>query len=128
VESVVYALASKQTVKDVGISLQDPTVVKVIERELTEDERFSLAFAARRMALQFAQSGCPRSNKLFQPFISERDNQSSRISNFIAIEYSCNNRGTLLYLSVSHRDWNLEKWLSNEHKVHLFVILWTVLK
>ncbi|RLM61016.1 phosphoglucan phosphatase LSF1, chloroplastic [Panicum miliaceum] len=32
------------------LHIRDPTVVKVIERELTEDERFSLAFAARRMA------------------------------------------------------------------------------
>ncbi|XP_066327214.1 phosphoglucan phosphatase LSF1, chloroplastic-like [Miscanthus floridulus] len=32
------------------LHIKDPTVVKVIERALTEDERFSLAFAARRMA------------------------------------------------------------------------------
>ncbi|KAF0898887.1 hypothetical protein E2562_012600 [Oryza meyeriana var. granulata] len=32
------------------LQIRDPTVVKVIERALTEDERFSLAFAARRMA------------------------------------------------------------------------------
>ncbi|KAL6901007.1 hypothetical protein ACP4OV_005683 [Aristida adscensionis] len=32
------------------LHIRDPTVVKVIERALTEDERFSLAFAARRMA------------------------------------------------------------------------------
>lgn len=31
--------------------IKDPTIVKVIERPLTEDERFTLAFAARRMAL-----------------------------------------------------------------------------
>ncbi|XP_078429203.1 phosphoglucan phosphatase LSF1, chloroplastic [Wolffia australiana] len=30
--------------------IKDPTVVKVIERPLTEDERFMLAFAARRIA------------------------------------------------------------------------------
>uniref|UniRef100_A0A0E0QIC8 Uncharacterized protein n=1 Tax=Oryza rufipogon TaxID=4529 RepID=A0A0E0QIC8_ORYRU len=32
------------------LQIRDPTVVKVIERALTEDERFLLAFAARRMA------------------------------------------------------------------------------
>ncbi|XP_072994214.1 phosphoglucan phosphatase LSF1, chloroplastic [Typha latifolia] len=32
------------------LHIKDPTVVKVIERSLTEDERFLLAFAARRMA------------------------------------------------------------------------------
>ncbi|XP_062193045.1 phosphoglucan phosphatase LSF1, chloroplastic-like [Phragmites australis] len=32
------------------LHIRDPTVVKVIERALTEDERFSLAFAARLMA------------------------------------------------------------------------------
>ncbi|XXG83929.1 hypothetical protein AAC387_Pa10g1567 [Persea americana] len=35
--------------------LKDPTVVKVIERPLTEDERFMLAFAARRVAFSI----CP---------------------------------------------------------------------
>lgn len=33
------------------LHIKDPTVVKVIERQLTEDERFMLAFAARRIAL-----------------------------------------------------------------------------
>ncbi|ONM04882.1 phosphoglucan phosphatase LSF1, chloroplastic [Zea mays] len=32
------------------LHIKDPSVVKVIERALTEDERFLLAFAARRMA------------------------------------------------------------------------------
>ncbi|KAJ0985849.1 hypothetical protein J5N97_004205 [Dioscorea zingiberensis] len=32
------------------LQIKDPTVVKVIERSLTEDERFMLAFAARRIA------------------------------------------------------------------------------
>ncbi|KAM0938120.1 putative Dual specificity protein phosphatase [Dioscorea sansibarensis] len=32
------------------LQIKDPTVVKVIERPLTEDERFMLAFAARRIA------------------------------------------------------------------------------
>ncbi|VAH23714.1 unnamed protein product [Triticum turgidum subsp. durum] len=32
------------------LQIKDPSVVKVIERTLTEDERFSLAFAARLMA------------------------------------------------------------------------------
>lgn len=32
------------------LHIKDPTVVKVIERRLTEDERFLLAFAARRIA------------------------------------------------------------------------------
>ncbi|XP_037428803.1 phosphoglucan phosphatase LSF1, chloroplastic-like isoform X1 [Triticum dicoccoides] len=32
------------------LQIKDPSVVKVIERALTEDERFSLAFAARLMA------------------------------------------------------------------------------
>uniref|UniRef100_A0A0E0LUG8 Uncharacterized protein n=1 Tax=Oryza punctata TaxID=4537 RepID=A0A0E0LUG8_ORYPU len=32
------------------LQIRDPSVVKVIERALTEDERFLLAFAARRMA------------------------------------------------------------------------------
>uniref|UniRef100_A0A0D9X7E7 Uncharacterized protein n=1 Tax=Leersia perrieri TaxID=77586 RepID=A0A0D9X7E7_9ORYZ len=32
------------------LQIRDPTVAKVIERALTEDERFLLAFAARRMA------------------------------------------------------------------------------
>ncbi|KAL6006984.1 hypothetical protein ACLOJK_032480 [Asimina triloba] len=35
--------------------IKDPTVVKVIERSLTEDERFMLAFAARRIAFSI----CP---------------------------------------------------------------------
>ncbi|XP_068636610.1 phosphoglucan phosphatase LSF1, chloroplastic-like [Aristolochia californica] len=35
--------------------IKDPTVVKVIERQLTEDERFMLAFAARRVAFSI----CP---------------------------------------------------------------------
>ncbi|XP_058088999.1 phosphoglucan phosphatase LSF1, chloroplastic isoform X2 [Magnolia sinica] len=35
--------------------IKDPTVVKVIERPLTEDERFMLAFAARRVAFSI----CP---------------------------------------------------------------------
>ncbi|XP_038981541.1 LOW QUALITY PROTEIN: phosphoglucan phosphatase LSF1, chloroplastic [Phoenix dactylifera] len=37
------------------LQIKDPTVVKVIERPLTEDERFLLAFAARRIALSI----CP---------------------------------------------------------------------
>ncbi|CAL9135186.1 Dual specificity phosphatase, catalytic domain [Musa troglodytarum] len=37
------------------LQIKDPTVVKVIERPLTEDERFMLAFAARRIAF----SVCP---------------------------------------------------------------------
>ncbi|KAI0516191.1 hypothetical protein KFK09_008863 [Dendrobium nobile] len=32
------------------LQIKDPSVVKVIERQLTEDERFMLAFAARRIA------------------------------------------------------------------------------
>ncbi|KAG0455030.1 hypothetical protein HPP92_024322 [Vanilla planifolia] len=32
------------------LQIRDPTIVKVIERQLTEDERFMLAFAARRIA------------------------------------------------------------------------------
>ncbi|XP_020267923.1 phosphoglucan phosphatase LSF1, chloroplastic isoform X4 [Asparagus officinalis] len=37
------------------LQVKDPTVVKVIERQLTEDERFLLAFAARRIAFSI----CP---------------------------------------------------------------------
>lgn len=37
------------------LQIKDPTVVKVIERPLTEDERFLLAFAARRIAFSI----CP---------------------------------------------------------------------
>lgn len=36
-------------------NVKDPTVIKVIERPLTEDERFALAFAARRIAFSI----CP---------------------------------------------------------------------
>ncbi|XP_020267921.1 phosphoglucan phosphatase LSF1, chloroplastic isoform X2 [Asparagus officinalis] len=42
-------------IKPAPTQLQDPTVVKVIERQLTEDERFLLAFAARRIAFSI----CP---------------------------------------------------------------------
>lgn len=37
-----------------GPRMKDPTNIKVIERPLTEDERFTLAFAARRMAFSIS--------------------------------------------------------------------------
>ncbi|KAG0561368.1 hypothetical protein KC19_9G059400 [Ceratodon purpureus] len=37
-----------------GSQIKDPTIIKVIERPLTEDERFTLAFAARRMAFSIS--------------------------------------------------------------------------
>lgn len=48
VASVKFESPAQQKVKD-------PTTVKVIERPLTEDERFTLAFAARRIAFSI----CP---------------------------------------------------------------------